>query len=489
MFIIHIIFYINILYFSQNKNIILPFKKMTIEDFNGNNTINDLITYNIYTNISMGTPPQTVAHFFDQNDFSFYFQKKLLSHQYIKTKTLENYDKKTNFWFNNKNSSTFIMKDKNGFSTETFYFNTLNNSKVKIDNLRYNIYLSDAKDKIKCGVIGLNHISNTNIRISDIHINFIEELKKREVISDYTFTILYNEHNNLFNYNKNLNLGAIIFGESPYIYNSDKYKKEDEIVNTEKDWSILINEVKFTSGETSYIEENIEMQISIISGFIRGSFLYRKEIEKIFFSELIKNNLCKIEHIEENVYNNLYFIYSCENNKDMEEKIKNFPSLIFEVKTNNLTFIFNYKDLFKIYNNRLYFMVIFREEKYISYLARWTMGEIFLRKYLTTINFDSKTIIFYRNQVNEMNIKSQIIDNPKESTKKNFTMSKNIRTIIEIIMGLFIIVILYLLYRKYRNSRKIHANELEDSNYVYVPNEKNNSKTLKKERELNKIIN
>ena len=488
MFIIHFIFYINILYFSQNKNIILPFKKITIEDFNGNNTINDLITYNIYTNISMGTPPQTVAHFFDQNDFSFYFQKKMLSHQYIKTKTLDNYDKKTNFWFNNKNSSTFIMKDKDSFSTETFYFNTLNNSKIKIDNLRYNIYLSDAKDKIKCGVIGLNHISNTNFRISDIHINFVEELKKRDVISEYTFTFLYDEHNNLFNYNKNLYLGAIIFGESPYIFNSDKYKKEDEIVNTEKDWTILINELKFTSGETSYSEENIEMQISIINGFIKGSSLYRKEIEKIFFMELIKKNLCKVEHIEENVYYNLYFIYSCENNKDMEEKIKSFPSLIFEVKTNNLTFIFNYKDLFKIYNNRLYFMIIFREEKYISYTPRWTMGDIFLRKYLTTVNFDSKTIIFYRNQVNEMNIKSHIIDNPKES-KKNFTMSKNIRTIVEIIMGLFIIVILYLLYRKYRNSRKIRANELEDSNYIYVPNEKNNSITLKKERELNKIIN
>lgn len=230
------------------------------------------------------------------------------------------------------------------------------------------------------------------------------------------------------------------------------------------------------------------MQISIINGFIKGSSLYRKEIEKIFFMELIKKNLCKVEHIEENVYYNLYFIYSYENNKDMEEKIKSFPSLIFEVKTNNLTFIFNYKDLFKIYNNRLYFMIIFREEKYISYTPRWTMGDIFLRKYLTTVNFDSKTIIFYRNQVNEMNIKSHIIDNPKES-KKNFTMSKNIRTIVEIIMGLFIIVILYLLYRKYRNSRKIRANELEDSNYIYVPNEKNNSITLKKERELNKIIN
>lgn len=54
----------NILLFCKSKNIILPFRKISIENFNGNKTINDLINYNIYTNISMGTPPQIVAHFF-----------------------------------------------------------------------------------------------------------------------------------------------------------------------------------------------------------------------------------------------------------------------------------------------------------------------------------------------------------------------------------------------------------------------------------------
>ena len=47
-------------------------------------------------------------------------------------------------------------------------------------------------------------------------------------------------------------------------------------------------------------------------------------------------------------------------------------------------------------------------------------------------------------------------------------------------MGIFIIVILFLLYRKYRNSRKLHANELEDSNYVYKAKENKHPYLLEK---------
>ena len=172
----------------------------------------------------------------------------------------------------------------------------------------------------------------------------------------------------------------------------------------------------------------------------------------------------------------------------MNENIKSFPTLNFEVKTKNLTFFFTYKELFKVFNDKLYFMIIFRDEKYSSYVPRWIMGEIFLRKYLTTYNYDSKTFIFYRNQVNEMNIKSRIFYNPTKP-KNNLNIFKYARTFFEIIMGILIIIILYLLYRKYRNTRKLHANELEDSNYVYVSGENHNSILIKKERELNKIIN
>lgn len=478
-------FFVNIIFC---KNIILPFKKISIEDFNGRNTINDLINYNIYTNISMGTPPQLVSHFIEQSEHSFNFDKKKLSYNHLTISNFESlYENLTNFRFKYAKSSTFSNNDNIEFFTDIYYFNTLNNSKIKIENFPHNFYLDDNEDdQNKCGIIGLNHKNNSYLKKNNVH--FLEELKRKKLIGEYSFTIIYNENNSLFNYKNNLNLGTIIIGESLCIFNHGKFKKEDEIANTEKDWSILVNELKFNSQEDIYTEKNIEMQISLNTGFIKGSNSYRKKIDKIFFSELIKNKFCIVELLVENIFTNEYYVYSCENNKEIKEKIKLFPTLFFEIKTNNLTFIFTYKDLFKQFNDRLYFMVIFKSEKFSAYFPRWIMGEIFLRKYLTSYNYDSKTIIFYKSQVNEMNIKSQILYDATES-KKSFSISQHIRTLVEIAMGIFILLILYILYRKFRNSRKIHAYELEDSNYVYMPKENKNIVLAKKENELNKIIN
>jgi len=490
MFFQKILLFVNIIIFNNSKNIILPFKKISIEDFNGRKTIDDLITFNIYTNISMGTPPQIVAHFIEQDDYIFNFKKRILSYNNVKSSQfLENYENLTNFWFDNKKSSTFLMDNDKGFCTDVYYFNTLNNTIKKIENLRHNIYLNDILDKQKCGIIGLDPKSSKKFNTNKQHISFLEELKEKDIISENSLTILYEEKNNLFKYNSNLNLGTIIIGESPHIFSPDKYDKEDIVVNLEKDWSILVNEVKFNSPKSNYTEENIEMIFSLISGFIKGSSFYRKEIDKIFFSELIKNKLCIVELLDENVFPNEYYVYSCENNKEMQEKIKSFPTLSFEIKTNNLTFSFTYNELFKVFNNRLYFMIIFRDQKYTSFTHSWTMGDIFLRKYLTTYNYETKAILFYRNQIDEMNIKSQLINKSNNLNKKsNFT--KLFRTFLEVVMGIFILLILFLLYRKYRNTRKIHANELEDSNYAYVPQDNKTPALSQKQnkRELNKII-
>ena len=485
MFFPNIFLLTNIFLFCKSKNIILPFRKISIENFNGNKTINDLINYNIYVNISMGTPPQIVAHFIEQGEFAYHFRTKLLSYD---NKKISGYHNLSNFWYNSKKSSTFIKNESEGYYSDVFYFNTKNNTKIEVVNLRYNIYLTDIRDKYKCGIIGLNPISNTNFKFNNIHINFFQELKSKELISELSFTILYENINNSFNYENNLNFGSIIIGESPHVFNPEKFNKENIIANNENGWSILVNELNFNSPKDNYTEKNIEMQFSFITGFIKGSASYRREIDKIFFSEFVKNKLCEVELLKEYLFRNKYYVYSCVNNEEMNENIKSFPTLNFEVKTKNLTFFFTYNELFKVYNNKLYFMIIFRDEKYSSYVPRWIMGEIFLRKYLTTYNYDSKTFIFYRNQVDEMNIKTRVFYNPTKP-KNNLNVFKYGRTFIEIIMAFLIIIILYLLYRKYRNTRKLHANELEDSNYVYVSGENNKSILTKKERELNKIIN
>ena len=99
---------------------------------------------------------------------------------------------------------------------------------------------------------------------------------------------------------------------------------------------------------------------------------------------------------------------------------------------------------------------------------KWYFGDIFLRKYITSFNFDSKSITFYRNQVDNSNLNSIIYYDENELKKKS-NIFNILRTLIEICMGIFIIMMLFIFYRKIRGKRKLHANELEDNNFEYEP--------------------
>ena len=473
----HNIFLIPFILFFHNycsKNIVFPFKKMTIEDFNGEpKTINDLLTFNIYTNISMGTPPQNVAHFINQDNYYFYYKNMKLSYNDKKfNDTLE--EKISNIikiWLNEKNSSTFICEDDYELIySDYFFFQNLNKSITKID-LEFNLPAS--YNKYKYGFISFKNPVNPYY---DSEMYFMSEIKRKDLIDEYYFTILYEENNSLFNYNNNLNLGTIIIGESPHHYNPSKFKEEDEEKISGNEFTLFINEVKFNSPILNFSESDIQMRISFTSGFIKANHNYRNNIEKLFFSELIKDNLCKTENLEENVYISQHIVYSCINNKKVQEQIKLFPTLYFEIKPNNLTFFFTYKEMFQLFNDRLYFLITFKDDGY----SDWTLGELFLRKYLTSFNYDSKTISFYRSQVDEINKKSEI-PNKEKKKSSNFNFGKFIRIIIEIIMVIVIIIISALLIRKYKNSRKKHANELKDDDYDYTAQENEGEKKINNE--------
>ena len=187
-------------------------------------------------------------------------------------------------------------------------------------------------------------------------------------------------------------------------------------------------------------------------------------------------NLCKKEIISENKYANKYEIYSCNNTFLIKEKIKNFPTLYFTIKSESLNFTFTYNDLFKLFDNKLYFLIIFPIKGPITFSNEWFIGEIFLKKYICTFNLETKSISFYKNQINKSN---DIIEQKVNNGNANIW----VRYLIEIFMGLIIIFFAYLIYRAYRKSRKLLANELEDSNYIYVSNEK-----IKENEKENKLI-
>ena len=187
-------------------------------------------------------------------------------------------------------------------------------------------------------------------------------------------------------------------------------------------------------------------------------------------------NLCKKEIISENKKDNKYEIYSCNNTFLIKEKIKNFPTLYFTIKSESLNFTFTYNDLFKLFDNKLYFLIIFPIKGPITFSNEWFIGEIFLKKYICTFNLETKSISFYKNQINKSN---DIIEQKVNNGNANIW----VRYLIEIFMGLIIIFFAYLIYRAYRKSRKLLANELEDSNYIYVSNEK-----IKENEKENKLI-
>ena len=155
----------------------------------------------------------------------------------------------------------------------------------------------------------------------------------------------------------------------------------------------------------------------------------------------------------------------------MKEKVKNFPTLYLGIKQYNLTFLFNYKELFKFYNNRLYFLILFKNDV----PTNWDFGELFLRKYTTSFNYDSKTVSFYKQQVQEINNKTDIPESNSENDKNepNGKNNYNLRLIFEIIMGslLFLaIIVIIILWIKIKKSKKKRAAELkEDEDYEYIP--------------------
>lgn len=459
VYLLSIIVLENIFFFFSCKNIILPFNKITIENFSGIKSIEDLISYNIYSNVSMGTPPQKVAHFIDQTDYSFQFKKKLITYGNNKfSPFLRQYESLSNFWFKEDKSTTFKQEDITGFCSDIYHFNTLSKDSVT-SKIQYSVLETHLTDNYKCGVIGLNNPSKFDFKLNKKENFFIHELKINELISEYTYTILYEENNSLLNYKNDINFGTIIIGESPHIFSPDKYKKEDQFTFQIDDWSIPSNKVKFNSSKGDYFQDDVEIQINTISGLFRGTESYKLKIEEIFFSELIKKKLCKVETSIDNIYLSDYNVFSCENNKEMENYIKSFPTLYFELQ-NNIKFMFTYDELFKVYNGRLYFMVIFRIESFTAFKPRWVMGEIFLRKYLATFNYETKEISFYKNQVEQANKNADFI------SSNGLNSFKIIKILTEIFVGIILFYGIFMLYKNYRKSRKIVSNELEDKELI-----------------------
>ena len=150
----------------------------------------------------------------------------------------------------------------------------------------------------------------------------------------------------------------------------------------------------------------------------------------------------------------IFIIYSCNNEEKF--KIEKFPSLNFNIKSENVNFEFTYKDLFKKIDNKYYFFVIFRNFDIDS----WCIGKPFYLKYTLVYNGDAKTICFYNK--NNISVKK----GNKELLFKLITFKIIIIIILFLVFIFLVIRISYYFGKKLNIIRKRHANELDD-NYEY----------------------
>ena len=151
----------------------------------------------------------------------------------------------------------------------------------------------------------------------------------------------------------------------------------------------------------------------------------------------------------------LYRIYYCNKRISNNYIEKYFPVLKFCMKKFGICFEFNYKDLFREKNDNIYFLVYFKIQNSIYGSNKFSIGQILLKKYLITFNFDTKLIGFY-----DKNIKLD------KNNKKYYEHDGKIIAIFIIALIIFLIIGFILGKKFYEAKRKKKANELDDD-YEY----------------------
>ena len=273
--------------------------------------------------------------------------------------------------------------------------------------------------------------------------NLITQLKKRDKINSYVFSIKYTNDDN----------GEIIIGDLPHEYSPNKYSSQNYFFDTVSITKEPPFNWHFTYDKCLYGEEEVDksnmVKLSIDFGFIKGNSFLKKNLEKNFFGV----NNCNKKQIND------YDIFYCT-----KDALKNFKPIIFKLQSKycptitNANFEFTADDLFIKDNNdndKYYFQIIFNTD---GLFHNWIFGKPLFKKYQMVFDQDKKTYGFYLE--NNFNIINTLPNNIANTSTK----------ISWILVVFLLIVSLGLLYALHKLlpkiPRKLKANELEE-NFSY----------------------
>ena len=385
---------------------------------------NDIITF-----FEIGNQKQKIPISIKLQNYYFYIYSSPSNPKYKffalnQQKSFLQINNSPNLLYNENDNNTFFSSDIISFSN--------------IKNNKFNFLLIknfSESDFYKSGILGLNIKGNK----SNEELNFINQLKEKNLISSYSFSIKY----------KNEKEGDLIIGKRPDEYDNkyqidNLHKIKVPIYKNEFDWGLNFDKIEYGDLDIYNLDTKFAI-FEIELGIIVGTVDYKFAIEKNFFNKYIKEKKCFVGRIQgDEIKVTGFKYYYC--NEDVN--ISEMKNLSFFNKELNYNFSLSYKDLFYNFNGKNYYLVIFPWFMGI----KWRLGLPFFKKFNFVFDSDKKVIGVY-DKVLDVNI---ILQN---SWKNN------------LIVLLFVIIsfMAFFIYKMYiHKPRKIRANELED-NYEYIP--------------------
>jgi hypothetical protein len=230
------------------------------------------------------------------------------------------------------------------------------------------------KNKITPGYFGLQIPKQKKF-------NFFNNLKNVNAISSYIWYLKYISDSE----------GYLAIGQYPPEYTNRKevLKRanalpcQNENQNAYLCWFLRFNDIKF--GDIK-VNRDRTAEITPELGFIVGTLEYKIKIEENYFCNILKDK-CKQILSENN-----YYYYECDKNTD----VSSFKELVFSHQEFMYDFVLTKDDLFKVYGDKLYFLIVF--DQYTYYGKNWKLGKPFIIKYNFIYDTDNKLILFYNNK-------------------------------------------------------------------------------------------
>ena len=422
----------------NNKQIIIPFKILNKQNEDGN-YIELLLKNQLYAEINLGTPEQTIYLSITTETESFSIESKLINDKFYshnESSTYINTEKKLSF-YHERYKSGKIFKD-------NFYFQSNLNEKTRIalNNISFDYIYELSEEYINKDDA---HLINNNNKISgeiglqiqkiiSSNSNILNSLNNIKAIDKNIWSLLYKKEKG--------NEGYLIIGENLKQFKGEGKRTNAYINGIYYYWYFFFSDIY--SGNIKFNKERIGEYAPQL-GVIIGSDEYKIYVNNTFFRNLIEKNACKTKNITNK--RKIYSFFECEK----VININNFKPLIFSHQELSYNFILDKNDLFIDYKNKKYFLCIFLEEDLdINYYENhnWILGSPFTKKYFFSFDADSKVIFFCEDKNWE---------NANNRSSGFFWFIVSTFGILTVILSIYLII--KIIYRP----KRIIANELEDS--------------------------